>query len=99
MTQCQKSGRELPEAMQDAPSVDPGLTLYYKAFWELHTCRPVGMSVGAIPWMAMADYARALGFDAEQTDLLFHHVRRMDDAYLKKVASDMKASEKARKAK
>ena len=60
-----------------------GLSMYFTAFWELSTCRQIGMGVGPIPWTAMLDYARYMELDWEQTEDLLYIVRKMDDAFLK----------------
>lgn len=81
--------------LQDAPELRPGLFLYYAAFWDLHRSRSSGFGPGMISVKSMMDYAKDLELDPEQTQLLKYHVCRMDDAYLKKAASD---AEQARKA-
>lgn len=65
-----------------APELRMGLELYYSAFWDLHTCRPIGMGEGPISWLSVDAYATARGFDEEQRDDLHHHIRVMDRAYL-----------------
>lgn len=77
-----REGRPLPERIQNAPQLHLGLQLYYDAFFELNTCRTVGMGLGPIPWTAVIDYARAFEFDDEQTDSLIYFVREMDAAFL-----------------
>lgn len=74
--------KPVPEKISNAPELGFGLDLYYEAFWDLATCRPVGLGAGAIPWTAIRDYAIAFAFDEEQTEILFHCVRLMDNAYL-----------------
>jgi len=53
------------------------LAWIYAAFWELSTCRTVGMSMGPIPWTAVNDYARAQDVISRERFLFL--VRRMDD--------------------
>lgn len=81
--QCVASGIPLPEKIQNAPELQPGLELYYTAFLELSTCRPPGWSVSAIPWTAIAEYGKLNGFEGEQLDDLFTFTRAMDTAYLR----------------
>lgn len=65
--------------------MQPGLALYYEAFFDLTTCRGMGFgSVGPIPWTAIVEYARFYRFDEEQTDALLFYVRRLDDVVIKK---------------
>lgn len=76
----------LPRRIQDAPELHLGLEIYYDAFFDLHTCRPVGMGLGSIPWSVMKDYALTWGLDEDQMVDLFYYVRAMDKAYLDWVA-------------
>lgn len=39
--------------------------------------------MGQIPWSSIADYARAHGFEDDETGDLFTFVQAMDQAYLK----------------
>lgn len=82
------------EKLPAAPELRMGLELYYGAFWDLSTCRPLGMSEGPISWLSIDAYATARGLDAEQRDDLQHHIRAMDRAYLGHLE---KAREKAAK--
>jgi hypothetical protein len=80
--QCMRQKRPLPEKITNMPELRLGLELYYVAFWDLSTCRPVGLGIGAIPWLAIRDYALAFEFDEEQAEYLFYCVRRMDNAFI-----------------
>src|SRR5690606_27660978 len=82
IARCIREGLPLPQAIQNAPELLPGLALYYNAYVELDSCRPFGLGPGPIPWTAVEQYAQLLGFDREQTEDLHHHVRAMDRAYL-----------------
>ena len=72
----------LPERIANAPDLHLGMDLYFTAFIELSSCRPVGMGMGSIPWTSIADYGEAYGFDGEQRDDLFFFVRALDKAFL-----------------
>ena len=82
--QCAKEGSPLPKRIADSPQIQLGLDLYYDAFWELTTCRPLGWGIGPIPWSSMRDYAQTFDFDEEQTSALFYYIRVMDNAYMGK---------------
>jgi len=71
----------LPSRIQNAPSLELGLELYYGAFLDLNSCRPIGMDEGPIPWIAIFDYCDRLGIEGEQREDMFHHVRVLDLAY------------------
>ena len=79
-----------PKWLMDAPVLRPGLELYYYAFWELDTCRSIGMSLGPIPWTAVQAYAKANGYDEDTTDRLLILVRYMDHEYLEYYAKKNK---------
>lgn len=72
----------LPARIQNAPSLELGLELYYGAFLDLHTCRPLGLDEGPIRWIDIHDYADRLELSEDQRDDLHYHVRAMDNAYL-----------------
>lgn len=57
--------------------------MYYNAFWELSTCRQVGISLGPIPWNVIQYYGREKDYSEEQIEALQYHIRRMDGEYIK----------------
>lgn len=59
-----------------------GLELYYSAFFELHTCRSVGMSEQAISWLSIQNYCDRLKLSDEQREDMVYHIMNMDNAYL-----------------
>lgn len=71
----------LPARIQNAPELQLGLELYFLAFFELSSCRPIGMDEGPIPWIAIWDYCERLGIEGDQRDDMFYHIRSMDNAY------------------
>lgn len=74
---------KLPPAIMNAPELRIGLALFYHAFWDLDTCRTVGMGEGPISWLSVDAYATARGLDEEQRADMHHHITAMDRAYLK----------------
>ncbi len=80
--QCLKDKRPLPEKIRNAPTLQWGLELFYNAFFDLHTCRPVGMVEMGIRWLDIKQYCLFEGFDEEQTEDAFYFIRMMDNAYL-----------------
>jgi hypothetical protein len=60
-----------------------GLELFYGAFLDLTTDRPMGWDARPIPWTAIKDYADAYDIRGEQREDLFDLIRAMDKAYLK----------------
>lgn len=62
------------------PQVPLRLAWVMEAFHELGTCRPIGMSVGAIPWTAIDQYAANEGIaDRERFRIL---IRTLDATFL-----------------
>lgn len=96
LAQAAKNRMPIPERIRNAPYLHPGLHYYYYAFVELSTCRNIGMGEGAIPWIAVREYALAEGLDEEDFDRLLILVRGMDIEYLdyqrRKQQSEDKAS-------
>lgn len=72
----------LPERIANAPELQMGLSLFFEAFFDLHTTRTVGLEQGPIPWPAVEEYAQRLGLDEGQREELHVYVRAMDNAYL-----------------
>ena len=73
----------LPEKIANAPRLQLGLDLYFDAFFDLSTCRPIGMGMGPIPWSVIRDYAETFRLSEEQTDDLSYYVRVLDVEYMK----------------
>lgn len=83
MEQAAKHGLPLPAKIENAPSLLPGLDLYYLGFQDLMASRQVGMGVGPIWWGTIQDYCERKGLDEEQTEAMQHHIKVMDVVFLK----------------
>lgn len=79
-----REGRDLPDRIKFAPSLLPGLDLYYTAFMDLMGSRQIGGmgGIGPVAWDVIQFYAIANGFNGEQTEALHHHVTAMDACYM-----------------
>jgi len=55
-----------------------GLEFYLEAYKELLTERSIGMAAGQIPWSSVQHYARVHGLNCEETDILLHHIRALE---------------------
>lgn len=55
----------------------------YDAFWELGTCRYIGMSMGAIPFTAIDAYSTRHGIDGEEFERFNYLIRRLDRLWIK----------------
>lgn len=82
----------LPDRIQNAPDLELGLELYMGAFWDLDSCRPLGYGEGPIPWTTIEQYAQLNGIEGEQREMLHHHIRQLDNAYLKHRLAKSKAA-------
>ena len=73
-----------------------------KSFYDLSTCRNVGMALGPIPWTAMNAYANHYRLAWDVAEAFIDIMREMDEAYISNQAtekerlSNMKANEKAK---
>lgn len=77
-----------PKALQDRPEVFEHLSFVWSAWWELHTDRPMGMSVGPIPFTAISAFADRYGVaELDAFDTFRELIRAMDGEYLKWVPS------------
>lgn len=79
-------GTPIPQVIIDAPDLQPGLELYFEAFWALSSCRQIGMSAGPIGWVDCNTYATVLHLDEEQADDLWFFISAMDAVFLKHLA-------------
>lgn len=73
----------MPEKIQNAPSLMPGLELYYLGFLDLMESRIAGMGVSPIWWNVIQAYCEANGLDEFQTFAMHYHIKNMDRAFIK----------------
>ena len=78
----QQRGLKLPDWYQNCPEVTEIDEFFLRAFWDLSTCRSVGMSVGPIPWRDMSEYARVEGLDPDVRAAFIQVLRQLDVKYL-----------------
>ena len=81
--QCIRAGWSLPEKIANAPSILPGLELYYIGFIDLMSSRQVGMAPGPIWWTTIQEYCEKRQLDEDQTDTMHIHISALDALYLK----------------
>lgn len=84
--QAMQSRNPLPSNIQNAPILENGLQLYLQAFFDLDSERSHAFSLVRIPSSAIRAYAREMGLDYEQTELLKLYINEMDNAHLKKLS-------------
>lgn len=95
---AKRKGRQLPEWYLDEPSIDPVDVFYMKSFYDLGTCRMSAMSIGAIPWTAIVEYAVFYHLEPDVIEAFVDIIREMDQAYVK-YQEDAKEKNKPKKPK
>ena len=78
-----KDESQIPDSLLDEPELFPGLKLYYDAFWELCSDRPMGMSgYGPIPYSSIRRYCVEWDMNDELSSNMKRLIRRMDGEFL-----------------
>lgn len=78
-----ETGRRV-KALEDRPQVRSGLLLYWQAFWDVSTCRRIGMEgASPVPWTAIDAWARRHGIAGDGFDRLVELIERMDAVWMK----------------
>lgn len=83
--QAVRAGEPIPDRIANAPELEKGLNLYLQAFFDLDGERSHAFSPTPIPWSSIKQYCEYYEFDNEQSEDLFFHIRRMDNAHLKRL--------------
>lgn len=73
---------QLARWVLDEPPTDEVMAFYLTAFYRLSTSRQVGMSIGPIPWLAVADYADRMRLDYVNRELFEVVIYAMDRAWI-----------------
>jgi len=92
--QCAREGLPLPDKIRDAPSLWPGLAIFFTAFNDLTTSR--FMPMGPIPWLAIDAYCDAKHIEGDQRADMLYHVGSLDRTYLNYKIAEMEAKSKAK---
>jgi len=79
-----RENRPLPDRIKNAPSLLPGLELYYGAFMDLMSTRKIGDMGGIAPigWDIIQYYGICNDLNADQMEALHYHLREMDGYYI-----------------
>lgn len=64
------------------PELDRGDEFYLRAFYDLNTCRSIGMSIGPIPWRDIVLYAQIFSLEEDLVEAFIQVIRQMDITYL-----------------
>lgn len=96
LEQSYREGLPLPDAIQNAPELWPGLAFFLNAFMELTTCRTVGMGEGPISWIVVNTYCEAKGIYGDQRADMLYHIGSLDRTYIKFRSEEAEAKAKAK---
>lgn len=84
------------KALENRPVLLPGLDVYFAAYAELSYDRPVGLSVGPIPWSSIINWCQLHKiYDIDDIDVFVRHIRAMEAADAK-IADRKEARKKAK---
>lgn len=75
-----RDGKPIPKKMAEAPQLRMGLELFYAAYTDLCGER-TGMGDGPIGWSVIHEYAKANGFDEDQSEDLHYYIGQLDTAF------------------
>jgi len=89
-------GLDPPDWYMERPELERGHEFFLEAFWQLSTCRQVGLGVGPIPWTACYQYGLAHNLDCDMLVVFPRIMMRMDEAYLDWSAREMERKSKAK---
>lgn len=76
-------GQPLPDALKDPPELLPGLELYLQAFYQLSTCRQVGMGLGPIGWQFTQEWGMLNLSSEDSIKDLHYFIRILDSEFIK----------------
>jgi len=77
-----KNSLPIPDRIENAPSIMPGLELYYIGFLDLTSSRSVGMGLGPISWQVIQDYSISKELEEDQIEAMHVHIVAMDVTFL-----------------
>jgi hypothetical protein len=73
----------LPQRIANAPSLLPGLEVYYIGFMDLQASRQTGFGLGPLWWGTIQEYCEKKELSVEQTEAMHFHLRNLDTIFLK----------------
>lgn len=82
------SGQPIPQG-QDAPTLTFGSHIYWRAFWQLLSCRS---ALGVIPWTAIHTWACAHNISQDLCEDLYIIIPILDNEFTKLTKVDDNAS-------
>lgn len=70
--------QQITKIRADEPERDFAMQTVLRAWADLSTCRPIGMTVGPIPWTAIVQWAEFHDLDRDAAGILVHVIRQLD---------------------
>lgn len=86
-----KSKKPIPAFIENAPELEIGAQMYYKAFIRLGTCRVNAFSIGAIPVTAIIEYGLYLGLSDCELDDFITVITKVDAEYISEISEESKS--------
>jgi hypothetical protein len=74
--------------LEQRPALDYAMSRCLEAWADLSTERPVGFTVGAIPWGRIVAWCSYHDLDREATDVVIHVIRRLDNERAERQAAE-----------
>lgn len=72
----------VPEPLRDPPEIEQGLEIYWVAYAEVSTDRPMGFGAAPIPWTAIQRWGEVHELNEDQMTLLHTFLRSMDAEFM-----------------
>lgn len=72
----------MPEWYLNEPILERSEDYYLSSFYDLDTCRNIGMDVGPISWIHIFQYSQYQGLEPDVAVAFIEIIRSMDKAYL-----------------
>lgn len=80
--QATLEGNPIPDRILNAPDLFLGNDLFLDGFYELDSCRQIGLAKGQIPFTAIVQYCEFYGFDQELAYDFCAIIRAVDNQLL-----------------
>ena len=87
----------VPSSLLEGAKVDESNRFYLTAFYDLSTCRSVGMDIGNIPWRDVILYANEKGLSGEFREFFICVIMNLDIKYLEIIRENVKNDDERKK--
>ena len=80
--QAVQDNMPIPDRILNAPELADGNDLFLDGFYELDTCRQIGLAKGQIPFLAIVQYCAFYNFDDDLAEEFSLVIRSVDNLIL-----------------